>query len=426
MDPDSFDPACATVRQLLSTYSDVIAELRRREIVRTNDSPLGGLAETLAQRAYGGTLATNSAKSYDLITGGGLRLQVKARRVQRSDRRSQKFSAFRSWDFDAALFLLFDADDYSLVWARELTRDETQELVIYSTHTNSSTLTTRQVAGIGADVSALLAATYDGLSVPGNARSPHEDRAEHWARIIVSKITGAAVIHHDDGTSNGMPDAIISRSHGPAPLEVVGDWDSEYEQQRGAFERYGRRIEIAPDAPSWYVTVAHRASVKSLVAKLPALLRRHEGELSEDVPDELLRLGVEHVHRREGRYGHVLLSPAGWNSWEDRRSFGEWLDSFIESAADVPAKLAAFGGDEQHMFIWLPSLRSWAANEQLEGDEDHPFPQLPPEPPNLPANVTDLWIASTLVRPLKGVLRWNRLDGWSGEFFDFSTLPDTR
>ncbi len=161
---DPGDPAEASVRELLSTYSTVLAELRRRDLIRTNDSPLGGLAETLALRTYGGTLAVNSAKSYDLITADGLRMQVKARRADRDDRRSQGFSAFRSWDFDTALFLLFDAADYSLVWAKLLTSEATQALGRRSEHTNSTTILTRQVATHGADVTAHLAGIYDALS----------------------------------------------------------------------------------------------------------------------------------------------------------------------------------------------------------------------------------------------------------------------
>ncbi len=99
-----------------------------RGVVRTRNSPLGDLAETIALRAYGGSLAANSEKSYDLTTAQGRRIQVKARLVDPADRRSQNFSAFRSWNFDAALFLLFDSASYDLLWARELTVEETKAI----------------------------------------------------------------------------------------------------------------------------------------------------------------------------------------------------------------------------------------------------------------------------------------------------------
>jgi hypothetical protein len=91
-----FDPAALTVRQLLASSVAVIDELLRRGLIRTRNSPLGDLAESLALRAYGGELAPNSEKSFDLGTADGRRLQVKARLVRLDDKRSQTFSAFRS------------------------------------------------------------------------------------------------------------------------------------------------------------------------------------------------------------------------------------------------------------------------------------------------------------------------------------------
>ena len=54
-------------------------------------------------------LAPNSEKSYDLTTPDGRRVQVKGRLFNPADSRSQTFSAFRSFDFDEALFRLFEA-----------------------------------------------------------------------------------------------------------------------------------------------------------------------------------------------------------------------------------------------------------------------------------------------------------------------------
>lgn len=161
-----FDPAGLSVRELLASYVAILDELKRRDLVRTRNSPLGDLAESIAVRAYGGSLAPNSEKSYDLLTKGGGRIQVKARTVQAGDTRTQNFSAVRSWDFDAALFMLFDADTYALVWARELSRDETQALGRRVEHTNSSSILVRGVAQIGTDVTALIRAAYDRIDEP--------------------------------------------------------------------------------------------------------------------------------------------------------------------------------------------------------------------------------------------------------------------
>jgi hypothetical protein len=164
--PLPFDPADLSVRQLLASSVAVLDELLRRGLVRTRNSPLGDLAESLALRAYGGALAPNSEKSYDLRAGDGRRIHVKARLIDPRDRRSQTFSAFRSWSFDSALFILFDANTYDLIWARELTSDETQAIGRRVEHTNSSAILVRGVASSGSDVTARLAAAYDRIDEP--------------------------------------------------------------------------------------------------------------------------------------------------------------------------------------------------------------------------------------------------------------------
>jgi len=165
-----FDPAALTVRQLLASSVAVIDELLRRGLIRTRNSPLGDLAESLALRAYGGELAPNSEKSFDLWTADGRRLQVKARLVRLDDKRSQTFSAFRSWDFDAALFLVFDASTYDLAWAREVGRAETETLGRRVEHTNSFAILVRQVQGTGVDVTARVEAAYERIDGPADDR----------------------------------------------------------------------------------------------------------------------------------------------------------------------------------------------------------------------------------------------------------------
>ena len=161
-----FDPSALSVRQLLATSVAVIEELLHRGLVRTRNSPLGDLAESIALRAYGGVLAPNSKKSYDLFADDGRRIQVKARLVDPTDRRSQQFSAFRSWSFEAALFVLFDARTYDIIWARELSSADVQSLGRRVEHTNSSAVLVRQVASAGQEVTEAIAAAFDRLDDP--------------------------------------------------------------------------------------------------------------------------------------------------------------------------------------------------------------------------------------------------------------------
>jgi hypothetical protein len=141
-------------RELLAGYEVLLRELRRREVVRTNDAPSGQYAEWLAQRAFGGVLAPNSVKSYDLTTDAGRRLQVKARVIRDPSRRSgeRQLSPFRSFDFDDALIILFDTSyDVSrgVLLAAETVLDHCRE----SRHVNGHVLIARDsVLDLGTEV----------------------------------------------------------------------------------------------------------------------------------------------------------------------------------------------------------------------------------------------------------------------------------
>lgn len=161
-----FDPSELSVRQLLATCVSMHDELLRRRLVRTRNSPLGDLAELVALRAYGGVLAPNSDRSYDLRADDGRRIQVKARLVDPADRRSQPFLAFRWWDFDAALFMLFDSRTYDIVWGRELSSIEAQSLGRRVEHTDSSAVLVPQVSISGQDMTKALIAAFDRLDQP--------------------------------------------------------------------------------------------------------------------------------------------------------------------------------------------------------------------------------------------------------------------
>jgi hypothetical protein len=128
--------AAASPRELLATYESILVELRQREVVRTNDAPAGQYAEWLACRTLGGTLAANSVKSYDLTTDAQERIQVKARVVRNTAKAGERqLSPFRSFDFDAALVILFDAS-YDVLRAVMLTPESIRAHARQSTHVN--------------------------------------------------------------------------------------------------------------------------------------------------------------------------------------------------------------------------------------------------------------------------------------------------
>jgi hypothetical protein len=59
------------VGELLSVSRRVLAELRRRGVIRSGNAPPGDYAELLVQRATDGELAPNSQRSWDVLTPRG-------------------------------------------------------------------------------------------------------------------------------------------------------------------------------------------------------------------------------------------------------------------------------------------------------------------------------------------------------------------
>ena len=145
----------ASSRELLATYAQILAELGRREVVRTHDAPSGQYAEWLARSVLGGTLVPNSVKSFDLTDALDRRIQVKARVVWDPTKTSAlQLSPFRSFDFDLALVVLFGTT-YEVLRAVLLEAAVVEERAVYRAYVNGHVLKAGQaLLDLGEDVTA--------------------------------------------------------------------------------------------------------------------------------------------------------------------------------------------------------------------------------------------------------------------------------
>ncbi|MBN9152130.1 MAG: hypothetical protein J0H56_12035 [Micrococcales bacterium] len=150
----SFDPQLLTVGEILHAYSSLLAELRRRGLVRTHNAPIGDLAEYACAAYYEEELAANSEKSYDLLAADGRRVQVKVRNVRPDTHPSATFSSIRSTNFDICVFILASAITNSIEAAYEWTPEEILAQGRFSSHTNSTVIRINKVrAGVaGKDI----------------------------------------------------------------------------------------------------------------------------------------------------------------------------------------------------------------------------------------------------------------------------------
>ena len=67
-----------------------------------------------------------------------------------------KMTMFRSFDFDVAVVLAFDAATYSIVWAREIAPTDLEASASYSAHTNAHRIALSKMNALGADVFVLI------------------------------------------------------------------------------------------------------------------------------------------------------------------------------------------------------------------------------------------------------------------------------
>jgi hypothetical protein len=107
------DLRVATSRELLRLYGSILEVLRERGVVRSENSPVGDVAELIGGRALSLEMAGKSTLGFDGLTAAGVRYQVKARRLTPANG-SRQLSTIRGLfdeppPFDFLLGILFDA-----------------------------------------------------------------------------------------------------------------------------------------------------------------------------------------------------------------------------------------------------------------------------------------------------------------------------
>ena len=125
--------------ELLQTQSAVIAELRRRGVVKTKNSPIGDYTEWLVSNRLGLTVEASSRASFDAVDSEGIRYQIKGRCSEES---RVQFSAIRNLEqqgFDFVIAVIFH-EDYSVRLAVKISHDAVSKLVRYQSHTNGNNL----------------------------------------------------------------------------------------------------------------------------------------------------------------------------------------------------------------------------------------------------------------------------------------------
>lgn len=149
-----------STRGLLAAHCAVLAELRRRGVIRSHNNPTGDYAEWLVSSKLGLTLADKSVKGYDAIDAKNIRYQIKARRTT-VENPSTQLSVIRDLagnDFDVLVGVVFDSE-WNVVLAARMTRDAVASIASFRRHVNGHVMHLRcsvlSVAGVDDITSAL-------------------------------------------------------------------------------------------------------------------------------------------------------------------------------------------------------------------------------------------------------------------------------
>lgn len=132
--------------ELLRAYASIMAELRRRGVLRSSNNPVADWSEWLVARGLKLELRVGSAAGYDAVDGDGNRYQIKGRRLT-PENKSTQLSAIRNLPdrpFDYLAAVIYNPD-FSVAYAALVPHEVVLETARYSEHTNAYNLHMRRV-----------------------------------------------------------------------------------------------------------------------------------------------------------------------------------------------------------------------------------------------------------------------------------------
>jgi hypothetical protein len=236
------------------------------------------------------------------------------------------------------------------------------------------------------------------------------------------------VVQHDDQSLAGMYDLKIEYPDGRVgAVEVTAAGDQDLAARQGALA--GRRALLKDHrlAHGWLVVLCDSAQVNVARARLPTLRLRLEavglqeasvfstGGLDEEeehawLPTYLARSQVQTAKTTGGPAGTVIMTGpmrVGFLS-QDPDDVVTFVEEFVASRPSDVAKLGRAGTAERHLFIWGGVFSTgWVPLRALELDE----PQLPLRAPQLPGEVTHVWVAPEAT-PSARIVVWSATTDW--------------
>jgi len=127
--------------ELLQLHSFATEELKRRDIVRTSNNPIGDYTEWLVAAALNLKLESNSKAGFDALGDAGLRVQIKGRRVtpRNPSRQLNAIRNLESSDFDDLVAVVYD-EKFNVDSAYQMPHQVVRRYATYRSHDNAHIL----------------------------------------------------------------------------------------------------------------------------------------------------------------------------------------------------------------------------------------------------------------------------------------------
>jgi hypothetical protein len=123
----TYDPALRTTGDLLKDWAAIMRVLQARDVIRTDNNPVGDIAEAVVHAHYGGERGGFNQKGWDVTRPDGMRLQVKALKITAGGNPSRNLSPISRIDYDVIVVVIFD-EDFRVTEALWVPREVIEEL----------------------------------------------------------------------------------------------------------------------------------------------------------------------------------------------------------------------------------------------------------------------------------------------------------
>lgn len=249
-----------------------------------------------------------------------------------------------------------------------------------------------------------------------------KNRERAAAKLIRSNVGAVKAVLTDDGSTPGVHDFdLVFKDAHREPLEITSSVLPMLKSAQAAHEKYKKLIVTVPGlAGAWHVFSSQSTQFKDLDAKalLPFLRGLESAGLTKihypmdhhQAPALHIfarQLGIEAAFAMGGLAGKVLVSmPEDHRVWSsDHSDPGRHVLADIEKIAalrDNRRKLSGF--PKSHLFVWIDENNYLPWRDIFSGE-------IPSRKPNLPPEISDVWVATRLPGSVSG-WHFSQQDGW--------------